>query len=95
LRCRLIEMPSQSQDRAAAARAALQRSFVDQAGGDREEAERLKREFYAGLGRRSGVARRAKAAARAAAEQATLAELGFRVVTEAELVALLRRSEGP
>jgi hypothetical protein len=91
----LIGMPSQSEDRAAAARAALQRSFIDQAGGDREEAERLKREFYARLGRRSGVARRTKASARAAAEQATLAELGFRVVTEAELLTHLRRSEPP
>jgi hypothetical protein len=36
-------MPS---DRTAKARAALQRKFLDQAIGDREEADRLRRVFY-------------------------------------------------
>lgn len=36
----MIETASQRADRTAAARAALQRKFLDQAGGDRLEAER-------------------------------------------------------
>jgi hypothetical protein len=89
-RCQMIESASQAQDRAAKARSTLQRSFVDRAGGDEVEAERLKHEFYARIGRRSGAVRRAKAAAREAAELAELAELGIQIMSEAELAAKLR-----
>ncbi|HVD18956.1 MAG TPA: hypothetical protein VNC63_09770 [Propionibacteriaceae bacterium] len=66
------------------ARAALQRKFLDQAIGDREEADRLQRVFYQELQRRSAAVRRARAAAARRAAQAELAALG--IVSEAELL---------
>ena len=82
----MIVSPSDRADRAAKARDALQRSFLDRAGGDRVEAERLRREHYAEMGRRSGSRRRAKAAARRAQLDREAETLG--AVTESELLAL-------
>src|SRR5688500_17948182 len=84
-----------SVDRAAKARAALTQRFLDQAGGDRVTAERLRRAYYVGLARRSARVRGEKAAARQAAREAALAaelaELGISVMSEAELLRLAQR----
>jgi hypothetical protein len=88
--------PSKAHDRAKKAAAAVSRSFLDQAGGDRDLAERLRREHFSELGRRSGSRRRAKAAerraedaARRAAYFAELEAAGVRFTSEAELAELL------
>jgi hypothetical protein len=90
LHCQVIEMPSQSTDRTAKARAALQRKFLDQAGGDREEAARLRRVFYQELQRRSVAVRRARAAAASRAERAELAALADELGIPSEAELLLR-----
>jgi hypothetical protein len=85
--------PDKAHDRALKANAALRRLFLDQAGGDRELAERLRSEWYSELGKRSGSRRRAKAAARRAAELPALqAAYGGHLpfVTDAELLRMAR-----
>jgi hypothetical protein len=94
-RCEVIVLPGQEQDRASIARACFQRSFVDQAGGDPQIADQLRREFYADLGRRSGAVRRLKAAARAAARDDAqtrweIEMFGHPLPTEADLAKLLQ-----
>jgi hypothetical protein len=69
--------------------AALARSFEDQAGGDRELADRLRSEYFSELGKRSGSKRRAKAVARRAALQRQARELGLS--SEYELLRLARQ----
>lgn len=84
-------MPSQTQDRAAKARAALQRKFDELAGGDRVKADQLRREYYLELQRRSAAKRRQKRAARVAAENRLLeAQLGEKIMTEDEFVRILQ-----
>ena len=78
----------QAHDRALKGNAALSRSFLDRAGGDRQLAERLRSEWYSELGRRSGSKRRAKAAAKRAAEQRALEGLGVTIVSVEELLAI-------
>ena len=70
--------------------AALSRSFLDRAGGDRQLAERLRSEWYAELGRRSGSKRRTKAAAKRGAEQRALEGRGVTIVSVEELLAIAR-----
>jgi hypothetical protein len=71
--------------------AALARSFLEQANGDRDLAERLRSEFYSEMGRRSGARRRALAAKRRAeliaAEEA---RTGVRFTSDDELLARAR-----
>jgi hypothetical protein len=68
---------------------ALNRSWLEQAGGDREEAARLRSEYFSELGKRSGSRRRAIAAARRAAKIAELeAAAGLRFTTVDELARL-------
>ena len=97
MRCQVIEMPSQSTDRTAKGRAALQRKFLDEAGGDREEAARLRRVFYQDLQRRSAAVRRARTAAASRAERADLAALAasLGVMSEAELLRRQRELSAP
>jgi hypothetical protein len=87
-------MPS---DRTAKARAALQRKFLDHAGGDREEAARLRRVFYQDLQHRSVAVRRARAAAASRAERAELAALAdeLGIPSEAELLRRQRELSAP
>ena len=66
----------------------LARSWLDQAGGDRQLAERMRSEWYSELGRRSGSKRRAKAAAKRAAEQRALEGRGVTIVSVEELFAI-------
>jgi hypothetical protein len=80
----------QAHDRALKGKAALSRSFLDRAGGDRQLAERLRSEWYSELGRRSGSKRRAKAAAKRAAEQRALEGRGVTIVSVEELLAIAR-----
>ena len=82
-------MPSQGQDRAAKARAALRRKIDDQAAGDQELAERLWHEHFRSMQWKSVAKRRAKRARRAA-ELAS--SLGI-TITEDELLALARRQQ--
>jgi hypothetical protein len=85
-------MASQGQDRTAKARAALLRSFFDQANGDPQVAAELRSEYFAELGRRSGSRRRAKARERVAALTAELeAGAGLRITSVDELAELARR----
>ena len=92
-RCEVIVLPGQEQDRASKARACFQRSFVDQAGGDLQIADQLRREFYAGLGRRSGAVRRFKAAARDDAQRRWEIEMfGHPLPTQADLAKLLQEA---
>jgi hypothetical protein len=93
----VIEMPDQRDDRTTKARAALQRKFFDQAGGDREEAARLRRVFYQELQRRSAAVRRATAAAARRAERAELAALADKlgIISEAELLRRQRELSAP
>jgi hypothetical protein len=87
----MIDMPGQGEDRAAKARAALQRKFLDLAGGDRVKADQLRREHYQRLQRRSAAKRRQKRAARVAAENRLLeAQLGEKIMTEDEFVRILQ-----
>jgi hypothetical protein len=83
-------MPSQGQDRAAKARAALRRKIDEQAGGDRELAERLLHEHYREMQRRSAATRRAKRRARLRAELVALRAQGVEFTTEAEVLRVLR-----
>jgi hypothetical protein len=86
LRVISIEMPSQGEDRAAKAHAALLRKFDQQADGDRELAKRLLSEHYRQMQRRSVRARQRKRSRRIAE---TAAALGL-TTTEDELLALAR-----
>jgi hypothetical protein len=83
-------MPDQGQDRAAVAREALQRKFLDQARGDQRLAKVLRRDFYRRLQAKSVRKRRHAKADRLAAELDALARHGVPVTTEAELEATLR-----
>jgi hypothetical protein len=85
----------QAHDRALKGNAALSRSFLDRAGGDRQLAERLRSEWYSELGRRSGSKRRAKAAAKRAAEQRALEGRGVTIVSVEELLAIARAQVNP
>jgi hypothetical protein len=84
-------------DRTTKARAALQRKFLDQAIGDREEAARLRRVFYQELQRRSVAVRRASATAAGRAERAEMAALAdeLGVISEAELLGRQRELTAP
>lgn len=70
------------------ARAALEARFVDQAGGDRVEAERLRSEFYSRLGPLSGRARRLLSAERSELELIEWRALGVEVMTIEKLAGL-------
>lgn len=65
--------------RTAPARAAMDRKFLEQAGGDPERAEHLRRAYYARLALKSAQARRkAREATQAAQEaEAELGEVGY------------------
>jgi hypothetical protein len=73
-------------DRAVKAAAAVSRSFLDRAGGDRKVAARLRAEHFSELGRRSGARRRAQAAERRRAELAALQARGVEIVSDEELL---------
>jgi LAS superfamily LD-carboxypeptidase LdcB len=84
--------PDQKHDRAVKGQAALSRLFDQRAGDDRELADRLRREHFSKMGKRSGSRRRAKAAARRAAELAALAQrYGLTLTSESELADLARQ----
>jgi hypothetical protein len=84
-------MPTKQGDRTANARAALQRKWLDLAGGDREEAERLKREHYRRLQSRSAAKRRQKRELREAAEARLLeAQTGIHIMMEEEFGRILQ-----
>jgi hypothetical protein len=83
--------PDKAHDRAVKAADGLRRSFLDQAGGDRELAARLRSEHFSELGRRSGDKRRAQAAKRRADELAALRAAGVEFATEAELLKAARQ----
>jgi hypothetical protein len=90
LRVEVIELPSQDSDRTAQANALLTRKFLDEAGGDQVEADRLRREYYRRLQLRSVAKRRAKAAARAAAAlRAQESEYGQTFMSETDLLRFL------
>ena len=82
-------MPGQGSDRAAKARAALRRKMLDQANGDLELADRLLREHYRQMQRKSAQKRQQKRAARVAAEERALRAAGVEFVTEDVLAAAL------
>ena len=63
--------------------------MLDQANGDPELADRLLREHYRQMQRRSVAERRRKRAARVAAEERALRAAGVEFVTEDELAAAL------
>jgi len=91
LRWQVIGMPTKQSDRAAKARAALQRKWLDLAAGDREEAERLKCAHYRELQSRSAAKRRQKRELRIAAEARLLeAQTGLEIMTEAEFARILQ-----
>jgi hypothetical protein len=84
-------MPTKQGDRAAKARAALQRKFDDLAGDDRDKADQLRQEYYRHLQRRSAAKRRQKRELRIAAEVRLLeAQTGLEIMTEAEFVRILQ-----
>lgn len=90
----MIVLPGQTQDRTAEALATLTRKFLDEAGGDRERADYLRREYYRGLQRRSVAKRRAKRAAKIAAEVRELeAATGLRIMTEEEFARAVLREQ--
>jgi hypothetical protein len=87
-------MPGQSEDRTAKARAALQRKWLDLAGGDRDRADQLRREYYRGLQRRSVAKRRQRRQQKIAAEVRALeASTGLRIMTEEEFARAALRDQ--
>ncbi len=76
-------------DRGLRSQATFARSFLEQAGGDPDLAERLRSQHFSEMGRRSGSRRRALAAERRAAEAAELeARAGLRITSTEELARL-------
>jgi hypothetical protein len=87
----VIVLPSHNVKGGRNRQAALARSFLEQANGDRDLAERLRSEFYSELGRRSGARRRSLAAKRRAELIAEVeARTGVRITSVDELAALAR-----
>jgi hypothetical protein len=91
--------PDRARDRAVKGQSALSRKFLDQACGDRELAEQLRREHYRRLQRKSAQKRHQKRAAKLAAELRALeARAGLHITTDDELERVAReqvRREAP
>jgi hypothetical protein len=91
LRVQVIEMPGQSSDRAAKARAALRRKIELEIGSsDPVKIEAALREHYREMQRRSVRRRRIKRAQRAAQTAAELRRAGYDVASIDDLLAAAR-----